>query len=148
MDTQFADDAAVITDSLSDMQLLLNFCQCWTAWSDLTIRPDKSFAYGVAQRNGHYQQIQPTLVVNGVIMPTIQLGGFMIYLGCRFSFMADLTLAKTILTDLTNQCISLVDVLPVIPLQKCHALNLQLRAHLSFPRSTYSYSLLCIPDLD
>jgi len=62
---QFADDAAIIADSLRGAQLLLSLFQRWTSWADLTIRPDKSFAYAAVQRGGHYIQIQPSLTING-----------------------------------------------------------------------------------
>jgi len=138
--TQFADDAAVVCDKLKETQLILSFFQRWTAWADLIIRPDKSFAYAAAQRSGRYQQIQPSFTINGTVIPAIESGGFMTYLGRRFSFAADLDLAKKILTDSTNEALRFVNDLPISPMQKCHALNLQLRAHLSFPLSHYSVS--------
>ena len=92
--TQFADDAAVVCGRLRDTQHILAFFQRWTAWADLIIRPDKSFAYAASQRNGRYQQIQPSLTVNGVSIPVIEEGGFMTYLGRRFSFATDLDQAR------------------------------------------------------
>ncbi len=138
--TQFADDAAVICGRLRDTQLILAFYQRWTAWADLIIRPDKSFAYAASQRGGRYQQIQPSLTINGVDIPTIEQGGFMTYLGRRFSFASDAEQAKKIATDCVHEALDLVGKLPISPLLKCHALNLQLRAHLSFPLSHYSLS--------
>ncbi len=138
--TQFADDAAVVCDRHKETQLILTFFQRWTAWADLIIRPDKSFAYAAAQRSGKYQQIQPSFTINGVPIPAIERGGFMTYLGRRFSFAADLDLARSILVDSTNEALGFVNGLPISPMLKCHALNLQLRAHLSFPLSHYSVS--------
>jgi len=79
--TQFADDAAVIGDDRKSTQLVITFFQRWAAWADLPIRPDKSFAYGVAQRDGRYQQILPNFQLNGLPIPTIAIGGHMTYLG-------------------------------------------------------------------
>ena len=92
------------------------------------------------RRSGHYQQIQPSLTVNGVPIPTIPDGRFMTFLGRRFSFMADLGRARQLLIDSTSECLSFVNGLPISPLQKCHALNLQMRAHLTFTFSHYSIS--------
>src|SRR6266496_4023457 len=64
----------------------------------------------------------------------------MTYLGRRFSFAADLDLAKSILIESTREALGFVNSLPISPMLKCHALNLQLRAHLSFPLSHYSVS--------
>jgi len=138
--TQFADDAAVVCGRLRDTQLILTFFQRWTAWADLIIRPDKSFAYAASQRNGRYQQVQPSLSINGVSVPTIEQGGYMTYLGRRFSFASDLSVAKEVSTAITTEALTFVGRLPISPLLKCHALNLQLRAHLSFPLSHYSLS--------
>jgi len=138
--SQFADDAAVTCDNLRETQLLLTYFQRWTAWADLIIRPDKSFAYAAAQRGGHYRQIQPTLLINGVVIPSIEDGGFMTYLGRRFPFASDLDIAKKLLLDSTSKALTFVDALPISPSQKCHALNLQLRAHLSFTLSHYRVS--------
>ena len=73
--TQFADDAAVVCDRFKETQLILTFFQRWTAWADLIIRPDKSFAYAAAQRSGKYQQIQPSFTINGIPIPAIERGG-------------------------------------------------------------------------
>jgi len=72
--TQSADDAAILSDNNREAQLVLTFLQRWAAWADLTIRPDKSFAYGAAQRNSHYQQILPNFHINGLNIPPIVLG--------------------------------------------------------------------------
>ncbi len=81
-----------------------------------------------------------TLLINGVIIPPIEDGGYMTYLGRRFSFSADLDIAKKLLLDSTSKAVTFVDALPISPAQKCHALNLQLRAHLSFTLSHYRVS--------
>ena len=133
--TQFADDAAVINDSHKEAQLVLAFFQRWTVWADLTIRPDKSFAYGAAQRNGRYQQIMPSFHVDGVTIPPIPIGEPMTYLGCQFSFASDTANAKNTLEETLKKVLVFVDALPISSHLKCHALNLQIRAHLSFALS-------------
>jgi hypothetical protein len=133
--TQFADDAAIINDSHKETQLVLSFFQRWTAWADLTIRPDKSFAYGAAQRCGRYQQIQPNFVVNSVPIPSIPIGGSMVYLGCSLSYASDTENAKSGLVETLKKVITFVETIPISSLLKCHALNLQIRAHLSFSMS-------------
>ena len=133
--TQFADDAAIINDSFKEAQLLLSFFNRWTSWADLTIRPDKSYAYGAAQRSGRYQQILPNFHVAGVTIPPIPIGERMSYLGCDFSFASDTVNAKTNLESALREILALVGRLPISSHLKCHALNLQMRAHLSFAMS-------------
>jgi hypothetical protein len=62
----------------------------------------------------------------------------MTYLGHNFSFASDAALAKEELLKLTKESIALANKLPITPLLKCHALNLQLRAKLSFVLSHYT----------
>jgi len=59
----------------------------------------------------------------------------MTYLGQRYSFRSDAEIAKKILTDSIQEALSFISNLPISPLQRCHALNLQLRSKLSFPFS-------------
>jgi len=129
-----------VSDSYNDAQLVLTFFQRWAAWADLTIRPDKSFAYGAAQRSGHYQQILPNFHVNGQSVPVIALGAPMVYLGRSFTFSADAERAKNNLIDILGEVLTFVDSLPISPHLKCHALNLQIRAKLTF---TLSHHTLC-----
>jgi len=59
----------------------------------------------------------------------------MTYLGRRFSFSSDLDIDKSLIVTSTTESLSFDDSLPVglSPMQKCHALNLHIQAHLSFP---------------
>ena len=59
----------------------------------------------------------------------------MTYLGRQFSFASDLNLVKDLLVSKTMEALGFVGRLPLSPLLKVHALNLLLRAHLSFPLS-------------
>ena len=142
--SQFADDAAIVCDAAKDTQLLINLFQRWTTWADLIIRPDKCFAYAASKRNGIYQQILPSFSVNGVPISPIKIGESMTYLGHQFSFSTDAEIAQSILLADTLQAIEHVKHLPITPLLKCHALNLQLRAKLSFSLSHCSLSLTWI----
>ena len=138
--TQFADDAAVLGVNHNDTQLVITFFQRWAAWADLIIRPDKSFAYGAAQRSGHYIQIAPTFTLNGLPIPSISPGATMTYLGRGFSFSSSHDAVKESLLSSLQCALAFSDSLPITPLLKCHALNLQLRAKLSFPLSHYQVS--------
>jgi hypothetical protein len=137
---QFADDAAIISDSFEEAQLLLNLFHRWTSWADLIIRPDKCHSYAACQRNGYYKQIQPTFHVDENNIPSVELGGSITYLGHQFSFSADAELAKTDLERNTQEALDLCHKLPITPLLKCHALNLQLPAKLSLKLSHYNVS--------
>src|ERR1051325_3263069 len=139
--TQFADDAAIISDNFKETQLLLNLFQRWTAWAYLIIRPDKCCAYAAAQRNGRYQQIKLFFSVDGVKIPSIEIGASMTYLGHQFSFASDAEIGKSLLSTLTKEAIDLSHLLPINPILKCHALNLLLRSKLSFLLTHYTIGL-------
>src|SRR5688572_20452247 len=82
--TQFADDAAVISDNAQEAQLQLDLFQRWTTWADLIIRPDKCHCYAASKRNGLYQQIKPTFSIDWNNIPSIDIGGSMTYLVHQF----------------------------------------------------------------
>jgi len=142
--SQFADDATIAGEDYHKTQLILSFFQRWTSWADLTIRPDKSHAYTATQINGRYQQIEPKFFCNGLPILAIKSGEAMTFLGRDFSFASDGEMAKQILLQGTQDCIDLASSLPITPSLKCHALNLWLRAKLSFPLSHYSVSITWI----
>ena len=107
---QFADDAAIIADKLTDAQLRLDLFHRWTSWADLSIRPDKCFAYAAAHKNEKYQQIKPSLSVNNINIPTIEYGSSMTYLGHNFHFKEALTSA-TKNKDLPPLCYSSLHII-------------------------------------
>ena len=130
--SQFADDAAITCDSLKSAQHLINLFQRWTLWADFTIRPDKCICYGAAKVNGRYQQILPSLSVNGIKIDPVPLQSSFTYLGHQFSFARNVESARVKLLELTRDSITTADNLPITPLLKCSSLNLLLRAKLSF----------------
>jgi len=113
--TQFTDDAAVIGDSQKNTQLNITFFQRWAAWADLPIRPDKSFAYGAAQRNGKYQTILPSFLLIRLAIPPIAIGEAMTYLVRSFSYSSDTKIAKKSLTLDLTELLSLVIASPSLP---------------------------------
>jgi len=50
--TQFADDAAIISESQVEAQNRIYFFRHWTSLAHLLIRPDKCPSYGAGKRNG------------------------------------------------------------------------------------------------
>ena len=72
------------------------------------------------------------------------MGGSMTYLGHKFSFSSDAEIAKHDLLLNTKLAIDVSHKLLITPLLKCHALNLQLRAKLSFLLSNHSISITWI----
>jgi len=60
------------------------------------------------------------------------------YLGQHFSFSTDAEMAKSNLINNTNEAINFAHMLQILPVQKFNALNLQLRAKLSFLLSHYT----------
>jgi hypothetical protein len=136
--TQFADDATVINGTLNETQFMLNLFQRWTNWADLIIRPDKCCVYAATKRNGLYQQITQSLSVDGKAIPAVQIGESFTYLGHNFAFATELVSAKAGLLATMHEIIKLVDELQITPLLKMHALNLQLKAKLSFALGQYA----------
>jgi len=126
-----------LSDNYRKAQLVLTFFQRWAAWEDLTIKPDKSFTYGAAQRSGHYQQILPNFHINELNIPSIDVGAPITYLGRSFSFSSDTERAKSSLIDNLGEVLAFVGSLPISPLLKCHTLNLQIRANL------HSHKVMC-----
>ena len=78
--------------------------------------------------------------VGGNNIPPVKIGGFMTYVGHKFSFSANAENAKTDLLNNIHEAIDISYKLPITLLLKCHALNLQLRAKLSFILSHYAIS--------
>ena len=129
--SQFADDAAIISETSHEAQTLIHLFQRWTNWADLIIRPDKCYTYGASKINGRYQQILPRLYVNNTAIPPVAIGDSMVYLGHKFTFNEDNTVAKNEATEKMNALIATVEKLQISPTLKLNALNLLMRAHLS-----------------
>jgi len=136
--TQFADDAAIFTESSDEAQTLIHLFQRWTNWADLIIRPDKCFAYGASKVNGRYQQIVPRLYVNNTLIPPVAIGDHMTYLGHIFSFSDDNSAAKREIQQCIGGHIEKTKQLHVTPTLQLHALNLLMRAELTHLFRQYS----------
>jgi hypothetical protein len=70
--------------------------------------------------------------VNGTQIPPIEIGQSMTYLGKEFSFSSDAENAQTKLTLSLHKILEFVQNLPITPVLKCHAVNLQIQSKLSF----------------
>lgn len=136
--TQFADDAAIISESPGEAQQMIYLFQRWTSWADLIIRPDKCHAYAASKINGQYRQILPHLYVDGREIPAVAIGGSVTYLGHQFSFSSENDLAKTELIDRCKNLLQTADGLPVTPLLKLHATSLLIRSQLDFTLRQYA----------
>ena len=65
---QFADDAAVVTGLESENQELLNAFSCWCNWSNMIIRVDKCYTFGIHKIETSSVQYLPKLFVNNEII--------------------------------------------------------------------------------
>lgn len=133
---QFADDAAVISESKKETQHLIYLFQRWTSWADLLIRPDKCISYGASKVNGVYGQTQPTFHVNGVPIAPVPMGGALIYLGHRFTFARSGIINEELIESM-HTAIDIVNSLHITPLAKIHGLNIQLHAKLAYAMGQY-----------
>ena len=77
---QFADDAIIISNSITDSKALLNVFSDWCKWANMIIRLDKCCCYGMMKANGTYGQFEPALYINNGKMPSVALGESFKYL--------------------------------------------------------------------
>ena len=66
---QFADDAAVISSSERENQLLLNWFTRWCQWAEMVIRVDKCTTFGIKKFSTCSMQFQPKLIINNETVP-------------------------------------------------------------------------------
>ena len=83
---QFADDAAIISNSTKGTQQLLNICVAWCEWSQMTIRLDKRITFGMAKLDNTFSQYQPALFITNENIHAVTSGESFVYLGKIFDF--------------------------------------------------------------
>jgi len=84
---QYADDALIISNSLSAAQCLVRLFEAWCNWAQMDIRLDKCLSFGAVLSDGRFQQIEPSIGLQGKgLIPAVPLGGHFKYLGKIFDF--------------------------------------------------------------
>ena len=83
---QFADDAAVISSTEDENQLLLNCSTRWCQWPHMVVRVDKCTTFGIKNFSICSMQFQPKLLINNETVPPVKKGASARYLGRYFDF--------------------------------------------------------------
>ena len=83
---QFGDDAAVISGQESENQHLINRFIIWCQLSNMIIRVDKCFTFGIRKLCTKSVQYLPKLLINGVLVPCVEIGESFRYLGRYLDF--------------------------------------------------------------
>ena len=112
---QFADDAAVISSSERENQLLLNCFTRWCQWAQMIIRVDKCSTFGIKKFSTCLMQLQPKLLINNELVSTIQKGASFRYLGHYFNFEMNNDEHTSSLKSSFSNFLSDIDSLPILP---------------------------------
>ena len=128
---QFADDAAAVTSSEYENQILLNMFTRWCNWSGMTI--DKCKTFGIKKTVTRSVQFKPKLFVVREQVPTVDMDnkGFK-YLGHWYNFEMDNTKHKANILQLTNDILMKIESLPLHPRNKILLYSRYLHAKLSW----------------
>ena len=116
---QFADDAAVISSTERENQLLLNCFTRWCQWVNMIVRVDKSTKFGIKKFSTCSMHFQPKLFINKEIVPPVHKGGSFRYLGRHFNFEMNNDEHMSSLTSSFSDMLSEIDSLPILPQNSC-----------------------------
>ena len=81
---QFEDDAAAVRGQESENQHLINCFIIWCNWSNMIMRVDKCFPFRIRKLCTKSVQYLPELLINGVLIPFVEMGEPFCYLGRFF----------------------------------------------------------------
>ena len=115
---QFADDAAVISGQESENQHLINRFIIWCNWSNMIIRVDKCSTFGIRKLCTKSVQYLPKLLINGVVIPCVEMGESFRYLGRFFDFNMSNNQHMSELPSLVQDLMDDIDIKPVHPKHK------------------------------
>ena len=113
-----ADDAAVITGLENENQLLLNHFTRWCTWTNMVNRGDKCSTFGVTKSSTSSTQYLPNLLINQVVVPTVEMGRSFKYFGRYFNFSMDNVDHMSEVLGLVNDLLSEIDAIPCHPKNK------------------------------
>ena len=115
---QFADDAAVISGQESEYQHLIDRFIIWCQWSNMIIRVDKCFTFGIRKLCTKSVQYLPKLLINGVLVPCVEMGESFRYLGRYFDFNMSNNQHMSELSSLVQDLMCDIDEKPLHPKNK------------------------------
>ena len=141
---QFADDAALVAQSIKSAQILLNLYVGWCDWAGMTLRTDKCIAFGMAKNSGQFEQTYPALFVSGVAIPVVQHNECFKYLGCDYSFAMDNSTNKASLLDKVESILRKISLLKIRPQTKLRLVSKFLPTKISYELKSHDISLTWI----
>ena len=115
---QSADDAAVISGQESENQHLINRFIISCQWSNMIIRVDKCFTFGIRKLCTKSVQYLPKLLINGVLVPCVEMGESFRYLGRYFDFNMSNNQHMSELSSLVQDLMCDIDEKPLHPKNK------------------------------
>ena len=115
---QFPDKAAVISGQESENQHLINHFIIWCQCSSTVIRFDKCTTFGIRKPRTKSVQRLLELLVNGVLVPCVEIGESFRYLGCYFDFNMSNSQHMSELSSLVQHLMSDIDEKPATTSQK------------------------------
>ena len=142
---QFADDTALVSNSLDGAQALLNITIAWCKWADMTMRINKCSTFGMMKRGGQYCQFQPGLfVADGGPIPPVKSGDAFVYLGRSFDFNINHESVKSHLSKRLRALLLETSKLQVRPQSKLKILKMYIPSQISFILKSYDIPLTWI----
>ena len=109
---QFADDAAVISSTKRENQLLFNCFTRWCQWAQMITRVDKCIVFGIKKVSSCYMQFQPKLLEENETVPLskkeLLINNFEVNNDDHVSSL------KTSFSDMLSE----IDFLPILPQNK------------------------------
>ena len=115
---QFADDAAIISNSVKNTQQVLDIFKAWCEWSGMIIRLDKCCTFGMLKIDGRYEQYEPAIFLDHGRIPTVAIGSSFTYLGKLFNFEMKKKEAKEQLLTRVKKLLKITSDLPIRPQMK------------------------------
>ena len=115
---QLADDAAVISGQESENQHLINRFIIGCNWSNMIIRVDKCSTFGIQKLCTKSVQYLPKLLINGVLIPCVEIGESFRYLRRFFDFNVSNNQHMSELSSLVQDLMHDIDIKPLHPKHK------------------------------
>jgi len=136
---QFADDAAIISNSTRDTQQLLDIFVAWCEWSRMTIRLDKCITFGMTKMDNTFAQYQPALFIKNEKIPAVPSGESFVYLGKIFDFDLNNDKAKSKVSEKLNTLLRVTSGLNISVQMKLQILRRFIPTRLSFDLRLYNF---------
>ena len=137
---QFADDSALVTNTVEGTQSLLNVFSKWCNWASLEVRVDKCASFGIKKNGKKATQFNPYLRIGNEMVPTVSPDKAFVYLGKEFSFSMKTNAIQEDLVNDLNKYLEKLDKLPLHTKNKLLVINRFIYSKLRWRFSIYNLS--------